>query len=47
MYVPNYDWYVSVEEHKDNKGLVLPDDMVLVGWELKKALLFRKPNPRL
>ena len=48
IYVHNYDWYLSVEEHKDNIEQMLPDDIDLAGWELKKALLlFRKSNPPL
>ena len=46
IYVHDYDWYLSVDEHKDNIELMLPDDIDLAGWELRKALLlFRKSNP--
>jgi predicted nucleotidyltransferase len=48
IYVHNYDWYLSVEEKKDNIELMLPNDIDLAGWELRKALLlFRKSNPPL
>ena len=46
IYVHNYDWYLSVEEKKDNIEFILPNDIDLGGWELRKALLlFRKSNP--
>lgn len=48
IYVHNYDWYLSIEERKDNIEAMLPGDIDLAGWELKKALLlFRKSNPPL
>jgi predicted nucleotidyltransferase len=48
IYVHDYDWYLSIEEKKDNIEIMLPDDIDLAGWELKKALLlFRKSNPPL
>jgi uncharacterized protein len=48
IYVHHYDWYLSVEEKKDNIELILPSDIDLGGWELRKALLlFRKSNPPL
>jgi predicted nucleotidyltransferase len=48
IYVHNYDWYLSIEEKKDNIEFILPNDIDLSGWELKKALLlYRKSNPPL
>jgi predicted nucleotidyltransferase len=48
IYVHTYDWYLSVEEKKDNIEIILPNDIDLAGWELRKALLlFRKSNPPL
>ena len=48
IYVHHYDWYLSVEEKKDNIEIILPNDIDLGGWELRKALLlFRKSNPPL
>jgi predicted nucleotidyltransferase len=48
FYVHDYDWYLSVEEKKDNIEIILPNDLDLSGWELKKALLlYRKSNPPL
>src|ERR1700754_4655185 len=46
IYLHNYDWYLSVEEKKDNIETILPNDIDLAGWEMRKALLlFRKSNP--
>jgi predicted nucleotidyltransferase len=48
IYVHTYDWYLSVEEKKDNIEFILPNDIDLAGWELRKALLlFKKSNPPL
>jgi predicted nucleotidyltransferase len=48
IYVHHYDWYLSIEEKKDNIEIILPNDIDLGGWELRKALLlFRKSNPPL
>jgi uncharacterized protein len=48
IYLHHYDWYLSVEEKKDNIEIILPNDIDLAGWELRKALLlFRKSNPPL
>jgi predicted nucleotidyltransferase len=48
IYVHQYDWYLSIEEKKDNIEILLPNDIDLGGWELRKALLlFRKSNPPL
>ena len=48
IYVHNYDWYLSVDEKKDNIEIILPNDVDLAGWELRKALLlYKKSNPPL
>jgi uncharacterized protein len=48
IYVHNYDWYLSVNEQRDNIEVILPNDIDLAGWELRKALLlFKKSNPPL
>ncbi len=48
IYVHQTDWYLSVEEKKDNIEIMLPNEIDFSGWELKKALLlFRKSNPPL
>jgi len=48
IYVHTYDWYLLVEEKKDNIEFILPNDIDLAGWELRKALLlFKKSNPPL
>jgi len=45
IYVHQYDWYLSINEKKDNIEKMLPNDIDLSGWELKKTLLlFRKSN---
>jgi predicted nucleotidyltransferase len=46
IYIHRLDWYLKIEEKKDNQEEILPNDIDLAGWELKKALrLFRKSNP--
>ena len=46
IYVHNPDWYLKIEAGKDSQEQILPNDIDLAGWELKKALrLFRKSNP--
>jgi hypothetical protein len=48
IYVPRHDWYLSIEENRDSIEQMLPGDLDLSGWELRKALrLFRKSNPPL
>jgi uncharacterized protein len=48
IYVHKLDWYLSIDNHKDSFDKILPNDIDLSGWELKKALkLFRKSNPPL
>lgn len=39
---------LSIDEKRDNIEIMLPDDLDLSGWEMRKALkLFRKSNPPL
>ena len=38
IYVHQYDWYLSINEKKDNIEKMLPNDIDLSGWELKKTL---------
>jgi len=46
IYVHRLDWYLKIDEKKDSQEEILPNDIDLAGWELKKALrLFRKSNP--
>jgi predicted nucleotidyltransferase len=46
IYVHKLDWYLQIDDKKDNLEVILPNDLDLAGWELKKALrLFRKSNP--
>jgi len=46
IYVHNLDWYLKIDDQKDNQEEILPNDIDLAGWELRKALrLFRKSNP--
>ena len=48
IYIHQLDWYLKIDEKKDNQEEILPNDIDLAGWELKKALrLFRKSNPPL
>ncbi len=48
IYVHKRDWYLSIENKRDNIEMMLPDDLDLSGWEMRKALkLFRKSNPPL
>ena len=48
IYIHNSDWYLSIDEKKDSIERMLPDNLDLSGWELRKALkLFRKSNPPL
>ncbi|MEI6057268.1 MAG: nucleotidyltransferase domain-containing protein, partial [Lentisphaerota bacterium] len=48
IYVHPLDWYLSIQERKDNYAKILPNDIDLGGWELRKSLnLFRKSNPPL
>jgi predicted nucleotidyltransferase len=46
LYVHSRDWYLSIESGRDVIEAMLPGDLDLSGWELKKALrLLRKSNP--
>ncbi len=46
IYIHKLDWYLKIDEKKDSQEEILPNDIDLAGWELKKALrLFRKSNP--
>lgn len=46
IYIHRLDWYLKIDERRDSQEEILPNDLDLSGWELKKALrLFRKSNP--
>ena len=46
IYVHRPEWYLQIDDKKDNQEEILPNDIDLAGWELRKALrLFRKSNP--
>jgi len=46
IYIHRLDWYLKIDDKKANQEEILPNDIDLAGWELKKALrLFRKSNP--
>ena len=48
IYIHKKDWYLSIDNNKDSYDKILPNDIDLSGWELRKALkLFRKSNPPL
>ncbi|MGD9562080.1 MAG: nucleotidyltransferase domain-containing protein [Pyrinomonadaceae bacterium] len=48
IYIHRLDWYLRIDQYKDSQELILPNDLDLSGWELRKALgLFRKSNPPL
>jgi uncharacterized protein len=48
IYVHKLDWYLKIDQLKDNQEEILENYIDLAGWELKKALkLFRKSNPPL
>lgn len=48
IYVHRPEWYLRIDEGRDVIEEMLPLDIDLAGWELKKALrLFRKSNPPL
>lgn len=48
IYIHKLDWYLKIDDLKDSREKILPNDLDLSGWELKKALkLFRKSNPPL
>ena len=46
IYIHKLDWYLKIDDLRDNHEEILPNEIDLAGWELKKALrLFRKSNP--
>ncbi len=46
IYVHRPEWYLRIDQYKDSQEEILPNDIDLSGWELRKALrLFRKSNP--
>lgn len=48
VYIHNIDWYLQINPGKDNIQQMLPNDLDLSGWDLRKALgLFAKSNPPL
>lgn len=48
IYIHREEWYLSIDDKKDSIEIMLPNDLDLSGWELRKALkLFRKSNPPL
>ncbi len=48
LYIERPEWYLSIDNGKDSREEILPSDIDLSGWELRKALrLFRKSNPPL
>ncbi len=48
IYVHPREWYLSIVDGKDNHSEMLPEDIDLSGWELRKTLrLFNASNPQL
>jgi predicted nucleotidyltransferase len=48
VYIHRPDWYLRIDDYKDSQETILPNDLDLSGWEIRKALrLFRKSNPPL
>lgn len=46
IYAHRQGWYLRIDQYKDSQDEILPNDIDLAGWELRKALrLFRKSNP--
>ena len=46
IYVHRLDWYLTIDDKQDTQEVILPNDIDLAGWELKKSLrLFRRSNP--
>ncbi len=46
VYVHRLEWYLRIDQHRDSHEEILPNDIDLSGWELRKALgLYRKSNP--
>ena len=48
IYIHRPEWYLSIDDKRDNIDEILPNTIDLAGWELRKTLkLFRKSNPPL
>lgn len=48
LYVRPIEWYLSIEDQRDVVEAMLPGDIDLAGWDLRKTLgLLRKSNPAL
>lgn len=48
VYIHRKDWYLRIDDGPDNFEKMLPNDIDVAGWEIRKALkLFRKSNPPL
>jgi predicted nucleotidyltransferase len=48
IYIRPTDWYLSIMERRDVVEAMLPDDIDLAGWDLRKTLgLLLKSNPSL
>ncbi len=48
IYLHRPEWYLSIDEKRDNMEEILPNTIDLAGWDLRKTLkLFRKSNPPL
>ena len=48
IYIQCPQWYLSIDEHKDNMVEKINDSMDVSGWDIRKALkLFRNSNPSL
>lgn len=48
LYIHRPEWYLSIDDKKDNMEEILPNTIDLAGWDLRKSLkLFRKSNPAL
>ena len=48
IYIHRPEWYLSIDEKRDNIEEILPNTIDLAGWELRKTLkLFQKSNPPL
>src|SRR5688572_24447307 len=46
IYIHKLEWYLQIEDKKDSLDKILPNEIDLAGWEIRKALkLFRKSNP--
>src|SRR5438477_8449492 len=46
IYIQKPEWYLSIDDKKDNREEILPNQIDVAGWDLRKALkLFRKSNP--